>query len=491
MTTLGFYPGVLSNLYYLFMDVVLQIITIIFWFIVILLPLVAIHEFGHLLMARLVGVRVVEYGIGIPPRFKYFRWKGIVWSLNYVLLGGFARIYGDHDAIDEANETARVDEKKAKEQYIPERLAELVSNQEIKFFLEENNLEFSKDWEELEKSKYLKGIESPLETEKRAGFEALTKQLTTLIEWEYETKIIGKEAFFAKKYWQQVLILLGGVTFNLISAVIFLWLMFGVTGSTTQYAFTNNNEGLKKYAEFSYQSEFVKAPQILKDSPAANLGMKPGDDLIRIAGTEINTLGSIDEFRDLVSKNKDQTVSVVYRSKETGEIIEKTTTFAQDNGRVYFGINGLGYEVRYKAKDFGAGFQLAVSQTYDYFILNFKALGQIGTALLPQTQDRSALEYVNGPIAVSSLSSRVAREFGFAGILLILALISVGLAAFNLLPVPALDGGRIVILTINKILGKRNKRWEAVAISVTFIFILLLGILIAFRDVQGVIAGKY
>jgi len=61
-------------------DVIMKILEISFWFIVLLIPLVAIHEFGHLLFARLFKVKVLEYGIGLPPRAFYKKWKGIVWS---------------------------------------------------------------------------------------------------------------------------------------------------------------------------------------------------------------------------------------------------------------------------------------------------------------------------------------------------------------------------------------------------------------------------
>lgn len=477
------------------MDFIIQTATILFWFIVILIPLIAIHEFGHLLMARMVGVKVLEYGIGIPPRWRYKRWKGIIWSLNFVLLGGFARIYGDHDAIDEAQDTAKTDPKKAKKEYVQNRINELVVNQELRFFLEENHLEYDQKWEELEKSKFIRGVElihlSTAEQDKIKDFETLTTQLSTLVEWEYESKLNSKEAFFAKKWWQQTLIILGGVIFNLISAVIFLWLMFGITGSMTQYALIGENSSIDKYTNVVYKSENVKVSNVQKDSPADKLGLKSGDDIITFAGVDINSVKNIDEFRNIVKQNENKEVEVKYKDAKSNEFKTGKVLIEKKDGKVLFGIGGLGKEVRYQAKDFVSGFQVSVSQTYDYFILNFKALGSIGSALLPQTKDRSALENVSGPIAVGSFSSKIFKDYGPSGILFLLALISIGLAVFNILPIPALDGGRLVILTINKILGKRNKKIEALAISMTFIVLLIIGVLVAFKDIQGVVTGKY
>ena len=100
-------------------------------------------------------------------------------------------------------------------------------------------------------------------------------------------------------------------------------------------------------------------------------------------------------------------------------------------------------------------------------------------------------EGLAGPIAVSKISSTVYDIAGIAGILEIMALISISLAVFNILPIPALDGGRFIILTINKITGKRNKKIEGAIISTTFFALLLLSAFIAFRDVRDLISGRF
>jgi regulator of sigma E protease len=474
------------------MDIIVQTISIVFWFIVILIPLVAFHELGHLVMARLVGVKVMEYGIGIPPRATYFRWKGIIWSLNYVLLGGFARIYGDHDALDEAQDTAKTDKKKAKDEYLQNRFSEMVANQEIRFFLEENNLEYDNNWKAFEKSKFAKGTQDPSEKDKLPQYEAMGKQLETLIEWEFDSKLHAKDAFFSKNWFQQALILVGGITFNMIAAVLLFWIMFTTTGSISQTAFLDENQNITQYADIQNKSQYLKVPAIAQDSIADKIGLKGGDDLISIGSDDLQNIATIDDFKAILNKYADQNVTVVFRSKDTGEFQTVQAQFTKnDSGQVVLGVSGIGYEVSYKAKNLWSGLVLSVHQTWDYTVLDFKALGDVAIALLPQTKDRTALDYVSGPIAVSSYSSKIFKDFGASGILFLMALVSIGLAAFNVLPLPALDGGRLVIVTLNKIFGRRNKRWEAIAISVTFFLLLGLGILIAFRDIQGIVAGKY
>ena len=75
--------------------------TTILAFIIALLVLVIIHELGHFFAAKLFSVRVDEFGIGYPPRArKLFRWKGTDFTLNWLPLGGFVKIFGEEDEED-------------------------------------------------------------------------------------------------------------------------------------------------------------------------------------------------------------------------------------------------------------------------------------------------------------------------------------------------------------------------------------------------------
>jgi regulator of sigma E protease len=473
------------------MDIIVQILSLVFWFVVILLPLVAIHEFGHLIIARLNGIKVVEYGIGIPPRIWHKKWKGIVWSVNWVLLGGFARIYGDHDAIDEAKETFKTNPEEARKQYVKDRFQEIIANQELEFFLQDNNLEYDENWQTFEKSQSSKKEMDKVEDNKER-FEKMLKQLETLIDWEFDTKLESKEAFMNKAWWQQTLVLLGGVSFNLLTAFILFFLLFGVISTPPSTVLPDKIKEIEQNATITSKSENVTIFRLQKDGPAYKAGIRPGDELISFGGNSLSNLKSFDEFRNMVQSKKDAPVEVVYRSKATGETKTEKVELANSEGQARFGVqsDGFGYVVQFKVNNVFSAAGMAFDSTKNLFVLNFKVLGDVFVALLPNTADRSALEYVGGPVAISSVSSQIFNLQGFGGILNIMAVISVALAAFNLLPLPALDGGRWVIITLNQILGKRNKQLEGVVISFTFLFLLGLGVLIAFRDVGNLVSGK-
>lgn len=497
-------------------------LSIFFWFVIILIPLVVIHEFGHLLISRMFGVKIPEYAIGMPlvKRTFYKRWRGVIWSFYWPLLGGFVRIYGDNDAIDEAYETGKTDPKKAKTDFVPNRIQEIINNRELQFFLEDNGLEYTKDWQNFEamarKSQKLEmtselfvnfafGLlvgfnltdnktESISFDEKKLRvnefFDRMWKQLGTLVEWEYDKQINSKETFFSKNWIQQTLIISGGVLFNMIAAVLLFWLLFsGVGINNTMYP-VDQFSTLTKNATITSQSEYITS-SVVADSVAAKAGLKSGDKIYKFAGVLTSTITSQQQFIDLVQANKDKTVEIEYKSKDSDELqTTKATLVKNDKGEYKFGIGSVLREINFEAKNFGSGFNLALNQTGLVVNQTFTVLGDIFKALLPN-QDKTVLQYVGGPVAVGSISSKIFDTQGVQGIITIMAAISINLAVLNMLPIPALDGGRWIILTINKLTKKRNLKIEAAVISITFLLMMGLAIFIAFNDVRGVIGGRF
>jgi regulator of sigma E protease len=472
------------------MDAIITTINILFWFVVILIPLVAIHEFGHLLMARLVGVKVLEFGIGIPPQWVRKRWKGIIWSLNYVLLGGFARIYGDHDAIDDANELSKDDPERARTEYKQTRLQEILANKELQFFLEDNNLEYSKEMKQLEESKFLENSQLIFDEETRFQYEKLKKQIITLIDWEYDNTLKSGVVFYNKNIFQKILILMGGIMFNLITAFVIFFMLIGVIGSQPQPLLLEDLKVVEERSEILSKSPNITVFSVQKDSNGYDAGLRGGDSLLSLAGNDLSRLTSFDEFRSLLEANKNTQVPLIFIKKSTGEKIETTVNLQEKPGEPLFGVrsDGFGYMVEFKTKDLGTAVQFASNQVWNVFRLNFEVLGDLVSA--PFKEDKSALQNVGGPVAVGSIGQRLFDFQGYKGILNIMAVISVGLAAFNLLPVPALDGGRMIIVILSRITGRRNKKIEGMLIGITMFALMGLGILIAFNDVFKVVTGK-
>ena len=468
---------------------ILQIPLLVFWFVIILVPLVVIHEFGHYLMSRLFGVKIPEFAVGFPltRRWFYTKWKGTIWSFYPILIGGFVRIWGDNDAIDEAYDEHKIDPKGAKEKYIQSRFGEIMVNKELQFFLHENNLEFSAEWKGFENSDFAKGKSNDMSESE----EKLYDKLAVLISWEFDKAIDSKDSFFHKNWIQQTLIISGGVLFNLITAIILFWILFAAIGIPKGPTQLEDISNYKPYINVKYEDKYVKVSGVAKDSSADKTGLKPKDELLKFAGVEVNNVKSQVDFKKIVTENSGKEVEVVYISAESGE--QKTATVKlEDKGeKTLFGIGTLYKEFDFEAKDLGNAFMLSWNRTGMVIVKSFESLGNIVLALLPGDRNRDALNQVAGPIAVSQISSQIFNISGIAGILDVMGLISISLAVFNILPIPALDGGRWIIITINKLLGKRNRKLEAAVISVTFIALLLLGLVVAVKDVNGIIKGDF
>jgi len=469
------------------MDSLLSILSMFFWFIVILIPLVTIHEIGHLLFARLFGVKVPEFGIGMPPRWVHKKWLGIVWSLNYLPLGGFVRIYGDNDAIDQASDEAIKDPVLAKENYVKNRFVEILTNRELEFFLEANNIEFDDEWRNFEKT-FLTKKEKDEEFKK---LEPLANQLETLIEWEFQTALKSSETFFSKNIIQKIIILLGGVTFNLLAAFILFFIV--VTTATPTAPMFPDEIGQLTPQNVSVVSEAkeITVVQVDLDSPAYKAGIRNNFEILEIGGKQSSEFRNRDQFTQVIQNAGENGVPVTFRNPQSGEVKTATIESKKVSDRYLIGVSGFGRMVSVKANDFGTGVTMAFNSTTGWFTTQLSLVGDIFTSWLPNAKNPNAADSVGGPIAVSKVGGYIFNNYGLAGILNLIAIISVGLAVFNLLPIPALDGGRILIVLLSKIFGKRNRNLEAAVINITFIAMLGLALVIAFKDIRDVFGGKY
>ena len=467
----------------MFVDYITGFFVGLFWFLVIFIPAIAIHEFGHLLMAKACGVRIPEYGIGMPFTKRLFWVKkfGTIWSFYPILLGGFVRIFGDNDAIDNAHDKLLTNPKESKLEYIDSRISEILGARELQFFLETNGLEYTKDWILFENSSFANGKE--LESEKNflPSFESKTSQLRTLVDWEFNKEITAKDTFFHKNWLQQTIIILGGVTFNFITAFICYLVLF------SNFALPLSLGELSKFepSQIKSKSEYILTG-VAENGLAYKAGIRSGDKIYTFANQKLSRLKGLEEFRTLLNANKGKMVEVVFAAKDKPEKITKQVELVETDGKLVFGIGELYAESKF---ELGTSASLSVDKIKTFVVMNFDAMSDAIKALNPAQKDKSALEQVGGPILFSATVSKISKNINFEIYLQFLAGISIALAVFNLLPIPALDGGRWVIITITKLFGKRNRRIEGVIIGITFLFMMGLGIVIAGFDIFRIFKG--
>lgn len=498
------------------MNIVINTLQVIFWFIVILTPLVIVHEFGHLLISRLFGVKIPEFGVGLPlTKHRLMKkYRGIKWSVYPWLLGGFVRIFGDHDAIDEAyhsykSKPENVDE--IRKEYLANRKTELVTNREVPDFLEFNSLEYDEDWQWFEaqiaeNEKLLnkeyddKSFESSMHKQR---FESKINTLETLIDWEFDARILAKDikranrdTFFAKNWIQQTLIIFGGIIFNFTFAFIVFLIIFGTTGSIpSAYSSLGTPIFAEQIRSFEQQGKVERLSEGLYvqglvpgNGLAERSGVRAGYELLTIEDRDLRNLSSLNDFKAILNEQKGKQFRL--EIKDTGgnkQIL--TVDTASVTGDVILGV-GIGYRVKRTAENPLQVVGLAWNETLITTQATVDGLGKLVQALLPNAQDRSVLGAVSGPVGIGAISGEIFGSFGIIGLLYVLASISIALGIFNALPVPALDGGRFVIITINKVFGKSNRKIEAAAISITFLLLIGLSLIVTGNDIWRFIVQR-
>jgi regulator of sigma E protease len=188
-------------------------------------------------------------------------------------------------------------------------------------------------------------------------------------------------------------------------------------------------------------TEPVVVGEIQPDMPAASSDLKKGDWIVSVNGKAVR---NSQEMRAFITEAKDQPIKLgINRNNERKEI---QTNAVQKDGEwlIGFKFDASLLKNREPVGVVGA-FKDAVDQNLRILRLTGKAFSQVGTG------ERSARDTVSGPIGIVRTISDVAATAGFQGLIFLLMVISLNLGVMNLLPIPLLDGGQIMLLGVEKV----------------------------------------
>jgi regulator of sigma E protease len=231
--------------------------------------------------------------------------------------------------------------------------------------------------------------------------------------------------------------------------------------------------------EANYRNVQIQIVEIAKNSPAENAGIKVGDSIISLAyGSEKTQIKEIEDVQKFIAFHSGQEISMeIKRGDET--IIKNLTPRVdppKEEGALGIAMSktGLVSYPWYTAilKGFEATGKLAVTMITMFWLL-------IKTLLL----QGKMIGDVAGPVGIAMLTSQVVH-LGWVYVLQFAAILSINLAIINILPFPALDGGRLLFLLIEKIKGKPIKaKTERIANSLGFAVLIGLMLVVTLRDV--------
>lgn len=256
-----------------------------------------------------------------------------------------------------------------------------------------------------------------------------------------------ERSFNRKSIPEKILVVSSGAVMNYLMAVLVLVVMIMMIGTPTN-----------------------SLRDITEGSPAELAGLLPGDTIVSIDGIETDTWTDVTE--QIRSKNEGDIISVeVKRDNTENTLVKDIPVMKNDNGNMYIGILS-----RYERNIFDALKQGFIN-SLELIKLMFKSLEML-------ISGEASVKEVVGPVGIVSVMGDAA-SYGAAYVLYLTALISVNLAVVNLLPLPALDGGRLLFLIISGISGRPvNPELEGRIHYLGFIFLLVLMVMVTVKDIN-------
>lgn len=278
----------------------------------------------------------------------------------------------------------------------------------------------------------------------------------------------GKRSFAARSVWSRFKIISAGVIMNLLLGYLLLVIYLGLG---------NGPLATDPYSYASWLTDYATHPVVLQvnpDSSAEKMGLKAGDIILEAGEKHFRDAKSFSEF---MAQSPGKEIKIkVQRGKDIFVLKGKV---ALNNGRGEIGITVADYFAKVKFKWWAvplmAGIELCnLVAMIVYFFWNL-LLSLFGRA--------QSIGTVVGPVGIYVLTKE-AVGLGFAYVLRLAAFLTVNLALINFLPLPALDGGRALLLVVEKIKGKRMKpEIESWVHLVGFVVILALIVALTIRDI--------
>jgi regulator of sigma E protease len=354
-------------------------------FVIVIVALIVVHEFGHFIAAKLSGMRVDEFGFGFPPRALTIAKKGETeYTLNWLPFGGFVKIYGEDSTTD------------------------------------------------------------------------------------------APRSFTSRPRVLQALVLVAGVAMNLVFAYVLLTgaLIAGTPRALAPEEVANATD-----------TQLIVAT-VLPGSPAEGAGLAEGDTVLSAEdGHYVFSGVSPADFSAFVARAGDNaTIALTVRHAAGGEETlfarPRAGLVASDPSRAAIGVEVATIGV--VPVPFAAALVQGAALTWGTLILTARELAHFFYGLFTF---HANLSQVAGPIGIAGAVGSASRQ-GFGDLLSLMAIISINLAIVNLIPVPALDGGRLLFVLIEGATKKRIKPSVAQAVNaIGFLLLILLLVVVSVHDI--------
>ncbi len=376
--------------------------------------LILIHELGHFMVARMVGIRVERFSIGMPPRLLSFRNKVDGFWIKLFIPWFLQRI---------ANATTvefRIPRKKPVA----------------------GDTEYALSW---------------------TPFGGYVK-MSGMIDESMDAEVSGKPwEFTSKKRWQQLLTISGGVIMNTLLA-------FLIFSSIIYYS------GMEEPVEGTFVGSLLSTED-REVFPAEAAGIQENDQIVMING---HAVSKWEELTAIVHDRPGETISVEWlrngvRYSDSIAVVKETVPTSE--GAIDIGMIGIGRVTENRELGLAESLSYGARSTYMFGTLMARGFWSMITGT-------TSMDQVGGPIMIAKMAGDMARR-GWLDVFYFMAIISVNLAFINILPIPGLDGGHFLIISIEGIIRRPLPlNVKLIIQQVGMLFLLGLVLFITIQDIS-------
>ena len=408
-------------------------------FIAIFGSLVFFRELGHFIFAKRAGVMVREFAIGMGPKIFGMTKGETIYTLRLLPIGGYVRMAGEDTDSVELQPGYRV-ALVTNEDNIVEKI---VLNQKNQY---QNVIFLEVERADLEKNLWIEGYD---EEDKLVRFDV--SRTATIIENGTETVLAPYDRQFnSKSVGARAMAIFAGPLFNFILAF-FIFVIIGLVQGIPL-----NDPIISKVED---------------NSPANVAGLQAGDKVVKVDNQVITNWEQLSEKIQL-SPGK-PIIFEIERANEVATVEVTPNTVKQKDGSTYgqIGVMRSMETNPLKAVVYGA------EETYNGMVLIATLVGKLVTG-------QFSIDALSGPVGIYKATETVVT-FGFVNILYWAAMLSINLGIMNLLPLPALDGGRLLFFAFEAVRGKPiDRHKEGMVHFVGIVLLMILMVVVTWNDIQ-------
>ncbi|APH05225.1 RIP metalloprotease RseP [Bacillus weihaiensis] len=409
-------------------------------FVLIFGALVFFHELGHLIFANRAGILCREFAIGFGPKILSFKKNETIYTIRLLPIGGFVRMAGEDPEVIEVKPGHNVGLLFNNENNVEK----IILNNKEKY---PSATVIEVEHVDLEHDMFISGYEHG-EDDHIKRFEVSETSFFILDGQETQIAPYNRQ-FQSKKVSQRIAAIFAGPAMNFLLAFVILFSLGLIQGAP------------------------MDSPQLgeLTDEGSAKAsGLKEGDVIHSIEGTSTSSWG---EVVKIIQTNPD--TELTFEVERAGQMLSfEVVPEAAKVGEETIGRIGAYNPVD---KSFVSSLKYGFIET---FVWTKEILVGLGNLITGQF----SIDMLSGPVGIYDMTDQVA-ESGTTNLLRWAALLSINLGIVNLLPIPALDGGRLLFLFIEALRGKPiDRQKEGIVHFIGFSLLMLLMLVVTWNDIQ-------